>query len=351
MQDNIVAVRGRLESALQKAGRAPGSASLLAVSKKKPIEDVQAAYEAGQRAFGENYLQEALDKQQALSTLDIEWHFIGALQSNKTREIAEHFDWCHTVDRLKIARRLSEQRPSHLPPLNICLQVNISRQASKSGAAPEEVEALAAEIASLPGLAFRGLMAIPAPTMPILEGLDGVQKMSKSLGNYIGINDRPGEMFNKLVSMPDSLMWRYFELLSLKSMGEVRALMDGVERGANPRDVKMELARELVTRFHGEEAAANAHKSSGNQLAEGEVPEDLEDITLVLDMEEAPIAMVLNQAGLANNGAQARDMLKNQRVWIDGEKVTAATMLAVDGQPRVFQAGKKRYARITMTRG
>ena len=169
MQDNIVAVRGRLESALQKAGRAPGSASLLAVSKKKPIEDVQAAYEAGQRAFGENYLQEALDKQQALSTLDIEWHFIGALQSNKTREIAEHFDWCHTVDRLKIARRLSEQRPSHLPPLNICLQVNISRQASKSGAAPEEVEALAAEIASLPGLAFRGLMAIPAPTMSLNE--------------------------------------------------------------------------------------------------------------------------------------------------------------------------------------
>ncbi|MCX2525082.1 tyrosine--tRNA ligase [Larsenimonas rhizosphaerae] len=188
-------------------------------------------------------------------------------------------------------------------------------------------------------------------TMPILEGLDGVQKMSKSLGNYVGINDRPGEMFNKLVSMPDSLMWRYFELLSLKSMDEVRELMDGVERGANPRDVKMELARELVTRFHGEEAAANAHKSSGNQLAEGEIPDDIEDITLKLDMQEAPIAMILNQAGLASNGAQAKDMLKNQRVWIDGEKVSAGTMLAVDGQARVFQAGKKRYARITLVHG
>src|SRR5699024_2060384 len=112
-------------------------------------------------------------------------------------------------------------------------------------------------------------------TMPLLEGLDGVQKMSKSLGNYVGVDEAPGSMFNKLVSMPDSLMWRYFELLSLKSNEEVDALKQQVAEGANPRDVKMELARELIARYHGEEAAASAHRLAGNLLADGELPEDL----------------------------------------------------------------------------
>ncbi len=188
-------------------------------------------------------------------------------------------------------------------------------------------------------------------TMPLLEGLDGVQKMSKSLGNYVGITDRPGEMFNKIVSMPDALMWRYFELLSLKPMEEVRALMDDVERGANPRDIKMVLARELVARFHGEEAAAGAHRASGNQLKEGELPEDLPEVDVVIEgMSEAPIATVLNRAGLANNGAQAKDMLKSARVWVDGQKVEAGHMLAVD-QEYVIQAGKKRYARVRLKKG
>ncbi|MCM2973616.1 tyrosine--tRNA ligase [Larsenimonas suaedae] len=187
-------------------------------------------------------------------------------------------------------------------------------------------------------------------TMPLLEGLDGVQKMSKSLGNYVGITDRPGEMFNKIVSMPDSLMWRYFELLSLKPMDEVKALMAQVDEGANPRDIKIELARELVARFHDEEAAANAHRSSGNQLAEGELPEDLEEIKLTLeDMDVAPLAMVLNRAELAKNGAQAKDMLKQGRVWVDGEKADAATTLNVDGSGYVIQAGKKRYAKVFLS--
>ncbi|MEC8900669.1 MAG: YggS family pyridoxal phosphate-dependent enzyme, partial [Pseudomonadota bacterium] len=123
------------------------------------------AWQHGQREFGENYLQEALDKQAALEDLDgIVWHFIGPLQSNKTRAVAEQFAWVHSVDRLKIAKRLSEQRPVALPPLNVCLQVNISREATKSGVLPEGTLALAQEIAALPGLALRGLMAIPAPT-------------------------------------------------------------------------------------------------------------------------------------------------------------------------------------------
>ena len=187
-------------------------------------------------------------------------------------------------------------------------------------------------------------------TMPILEGLDGVQKMSKSLGNYIGINDRPGEMFNKIVSMPDSLMWRYFELLSLLPLDEVKALMASIDDGANPRDIKMELARELVARFHDEEAAVTAHLSSGNQLADGELPADMPDVTVSLEgAEVAPIAAVINRAGLANNSAQAKDMLKNGRVKVDGEVVEPSYMAPFD-TAIVIQAGKKRYARVTVKR-
>ncbi|MGY6566704.1 MAG: tyrosine--tRNA ligase [Halomonadaceae bacterium] len=185
-------------------------------------------------------------------------------------------------------------------------------------------------------------------TMPLLEGLDGVQKMSKSLGNYVGVDEAPGSMFNKLVSMPDSLMWRYFELLSLKSNEEIEALKRDVEAGANPRDIKMILARELIGRYHGEEAAANAHKSAGNRLAEGELPEDLPEVEVDFEgSAQVPIAAVLNRAGLANNSAQAKDMLGNGRVKVDGEVVTKDAMLDI-GKSYVIQAGKKRYARVTL---
>ncbi|MFD2192007.1 tyrosine--tRNA ligase [Pistricoccus aurantiacus] len=182
-------------------------------------------------------------------------------------------------------------------------------------------------------------------TMPLLEGLDGVQKMSKSLGNYVGLDEPPGTMFQKLVSMPDSLIWRYFELLSLKSNEEIAALRQRVEEGANPRDIKMELARELITRYHGAEAAANAHRSSGNRLAEGELPEDLPEIEVDFDGAQAPIGAVLNRSGLANNSAQAKDMLSNGRVKVDGEVIARDHMLA-SGESYVIQAGKKRYARV-----
>lgn len=161
---NWQAVSAAIAAAADAAGRDPASVRLLAVSKTFPASAVREAYAAGQRAFGENYVQEALDKMAALSDLALEWHFIGPVQSNKTRAIAEHFDWVHGVDRLKIAERLSAQRPRHLPPLNICLQVNISGEDSKSGIAPERLGALASATASLPGLRLRGLMAIPAPT-------------------------------------------------------------------------------------------------------------------------------------------------------------------------------------------
>lgn len=156
------AVQTRISNAVEQAGRTPGSVRLLAVSKTKPVEMVSALAQAGQRAFGENYLQEALPKIAAHP--ELEWHFIGPIQSNKTKPIAEHFAWVHSVDRLKIAERLSRQRPPHMANLNILLEVNISDEASKSGFAPQELNAAAQQIAGLPNLSLRGLMAIPEAT-------------------------------------------------------------------------------------------------------------------------------------------------------------------------------------------
>ncbi|KAB0560522.1 YggS family pyridoxal phosphate-dependent enzyme, partial [Pseudomonas palleroniana] len=162
--DNIAQVSSRIRAAEQAAQRAEHSVKLLAVSKTKPVQALREAYAAGLRDFGENYLQEALGKQLELTDLPLIWHFIGPIQSNKTRAIAEHFDWVHSVDRLKIAQRLSEQRPADLPPLNICIQVNVSGEASKSGCTPADLPALANAISALPRLKLRGLMAIPEPT-------------------------------------------------------------------------------------------------------------------------------------------------------------------------------------------
>ncbi|MBB4818316.1 pyridoxal phosphate enzyme (YggS family) [Pseudomonas alcaligenes] len=162
--ENIAKVRARIREAAQASERDFSAIGLLAVSKTKPAAAIREAHACGVVDFGENYLQEALAKQQELADLPLTWHFIGPIQSNKTKPIAEHFHWVHSVDRLKIAERLSAQRPTHLPPLNICLQVNVSGEASKSGCAPEELPALAAAVAALPNLHLRGLMAIPEPT-------------------------------------------------------------------------------------------------------------------------------------------------------------------------------------------
>ncbi|MDR6914265.1 pyridoxal phosphate enzyme (YggS family) [Pseudomonas sp. 3296] len=162
--DNIAQVSSRIRAAALAAQRDEHSVQLLAVSKTKPAQALRQAYAAGLRDFGENYLQEALGKQLELADLPLIWHFIGPIQSNKTRAIAEHFTWVHSVDRLKIAQRLSEQRPADLPPLNICIQVNVSGEASKSGCTPADLPALAKAISELPRLNLRGLMAIPEPT-------------------------------------------------------------------------------------------------------------------------------------------------------------------------------------------
>lgn len=183
-------------------------------------------------------------------------------------------------------------------------------------------------------------------TMPLLEGLDGVKKMSKSLGNYVGIQEAPGVMYNKLVSLPDSLMWRYFELLSFRPIGEIEEFRRDVEHGANPRDIKIKLAEEIVARFHGEEAAATAHRSAGNRLKDGELPEDLPEVLLESDI-DLPISAVLNRAGLVRNAAAARDMLGAGSVKVDGEVADRDFIFAV-GKTHICQAGKKAFARITV---
>ncbi|MDM0026873.1 YggS family pyridoxal phosphate-dependent enzyme [Variovorax saccharolyticus] len=163
--DKLQQVRTRIVTACTAAGRDPASVRLLAVSKTFDAGAVRAAQAAGQRAFGENYVQEGVAKIEALADLraELEWHCIGPLQSNKTRVVAEHFDWVHSIDRLKIAERLAEQRPAGLPPLQVCLQVNVDGGANKSGVAPEDALALARAVAALPRLRLRGLMVIPEP--------------------------------------------------------------------------------------------------------------------------------------------------------------------------------------------
>jgi len=161
--ENLAKVRARICDAAHTAGRPADTVHLLAVSKTQPASALRAAYAAGQVDFGENYLQEALAKHAELRDLPLIWHFIGPIQSNKTKALAEHFAWVHSIERLKIAERLSQQRPSNLPPLQVCVQVNVSGEASKSGCALEEAAELCHAVARLPNLQLRGLMAIPAP--------------------------------------------------------------------------------------------------------------------------------------------------------------------------------------------
>lgn len=186
-------------------------------------------------------------------------------------------------------------------------------------------------------------------TMPILEGLDGVQKMSKSLGNYVGVNDAPGEMYTKLLSMPDELLWRYFELLSFRPLAEVEEFRKAVDAGANPQDYKKVLAEEIITRFHDEEAARSAHKSAGNRVALGEIPENVPEVEVSLDGQaEIPMAAVLRLAGLVKNGAAARDVLGRGAVYVDGQPFEGNRPF-VKGDACVIQAGKKKIARVLIT--
>lgn len=178
IRDKLQIIGTEIESAIQQYHRKKNSVQLLAVSKCHSIEAIQRAFQAGQIAFGESYVQELVEKAEALQELDIEWHFIGPLQSNKTKKIAAIANWVHTIDRFKIAQRLNDQRPENLPPLSVCIQVNISSEDSKSGVAVTDVEKLAQQIATLPRLHLRGLMTIPAPTVSFESQREAFAKIS-----------------------------------------------------------------------------------------------------------------------------------------------------------------------------
>ena len=178
---NLAQVRDKISAAATRCGRSPEEITLLAVSKTKPASAIAEAIDAGQRQFGENYVQEGVDKIrhfQELGVTGLEWHFIGPLQSNKSRLVAEHFDWCHTIDRLRIATRLNDQRPAELPPLNVLIQINISDENSKSGIQLAELDELAAAVAELPRLRLRGLMAIPAPESEYVRQFEVARQMA-----------------------------------------------------------------------------------------------------------------------------------------------------------------------------
>ena len=187
-----------------------------------------------------------------------------------------------------------------------------------------------------------------ALTMPILEGLDGVQKMSKSLGNYIGITDRPADMFGKIMSISDELMWRYFELLSFKSMSDIQRLQDQVAEGFNPRDVKVQLAEEIVERFHDREAAARAHEEFVARFRKGAMPEDMPEKSLTATGDGIPIANLLKEAGLVSSTSDAMRMIKQGAVKINGERVEDRRMVCVAGSSDIYQVGKRRFARVSI---
>lgn len=195
IQNRLERVRKRIEDAAERAGRDPGNIRLLAVSKAKPASDVAELATLGQRAFGENYLQEALEKIRSVPERDrLEWHFIGPLQSNKTRPVAEHFDWVQTVDRLKIARRLNDQRPEGLDPLQVCLQVNISGEPQKAGIMPDALKELAEGVAGFPRLRLRGLMCLPAPADDEAAAREPFHRMRELAGEL----DRAGHTLDTL---------------------------------------------------------------------------------------------------------------------------------------------------------
>jgi tyrosyl-tRNA synthetase len=186
-------------------------------------------------------------------------------------------------------------------------------------------------------------------TMPILEGLDGVQKMSKSLNNYIGISDKPGEMFGKLMSISDDLMWRYFELLSFRSMEEIEKWKREVDDGMNPRDVKFHLGLEIVERFHSKSAAEAAQQEFINRFRKGAMPDEIPEVTLTADNGELPIANLIKDAGLTQSTSDAMRMIRQGAVKIDGEKIEDPRLVIAAGTTHIYQVGKRRFSRVTVS--
>jgi tyrosyl-tRNA synthetase len=184
--------------------------------------------------------------------------------------------------------------------------------------------------------------------MPLLEGLDGVQKMSKSLNNYIGLTDSPTEMFGKIMSISDELMWRYYELLSFKPIEEIKGYKDKIDNGANPRDVKIDLAKELIARFHDDDAAQAAHQEFINRFQKGAMPDDIPELTITTESGEIAIANLLKEAGLVASTSEAMRMIKQGAAKIEGEKITDNKLIVIANTSAIYQVGKRKFAKVTV---
>jgi tyrosyl-tRNA synthetase len=311
---------------------------------RKPLTQEQVKENA--KSYQEQVFK-ILDPQKTRVVFNSEW--MGQKTAADLIQLAAQYTVTRMMERDDFAKRYANQQPIAIHEF---LYPLLQGYDSVELQADVELGGTDQKFNLLMGRTLQGRFGQPAQiclTVPILEGLDGVQKMSKSLGNYIGVSDSAGEMYQKILSMPDSLIARYFELLSFKAMTEVNQLLQEIAQGRNPQEIKKILAEEIITRFHDAQAAANAHKGAGNTLGYGDIPDDVPEIILTVEQgtQDLPISAVLNKAGLVKNAAGAKDVLTRGVVFADGQKVAFDYRLAV-GESKVIQAGKKAIAKITL---
>lgn len=311
---------------------------------RKPLTQEQVKENA--KSYQEQVFK-ILDPQKTRVVFNSEW--MGQKTAADLIQLAAQYTVTRMMERDDFAKRYANQQPIAIHEF---LYPLLQGYDSVELQADVELGGTDQKFNLLMGRTLQGRFGQPAQiclTVPILEGLDGVQKMSKSLGNYIGVSDSAGEMYQKILSMPDSLIARYFELLSFKAMTEVNQLLQEIAQGRNPQEIKKILAEEIITRFHDAQAAANAHKGAGNTLGYGDIPDDVPEIILTVEQgtQDLPISAVLNKAGLVKNAAGAKDVLTRGVVFADGQKVAFDYRFAV-GESKVIQAGKKAIAKITL---
>lgn len=309
---------------------------------RPPLDDEQVLSNA------ETYREQVfkvLDPDRTEVRFNAEW--FGAMSASDLIRLASRQTLARMLERDDFSRRYKEQRPIALHEF---LYPMVQGYDSVALEADVELGGTDQKFNLLMGRELQKANQQPAQivlTMPLLEGLDGVQKMSKSLGNYVGVDDPPNDMFGKLMSIPDTLMWRYFDLLSLRTSAEIGALRDRVDQGENPRDVKYELALEIVARFHGEQAAESAKQAFIARFREGALPDDVPELSLSVADGRA-IANVLVDAGLTSSTSDSHRMVKQGAVKLDGERISDGRQLLMAGSSVVLQVGKRRVARVTL---
>ena len=310
---------------------------------RPPLDDAQV------KANADTYREQVykvLDPERTVVRFNSEW--FGPMSASDLIRLASRQTLARMLERDDFSRRYRENRPIALHEFMYPLvqgydSVALEADVELGGTDQKFNLLMGRELQKADGLAPQVVL-----TLPLLEGLDGVQKMSKSLDNYVGVHDAPGEMFGKLMSIPDAIMWRYFDLLSLKGNEEIARLRRIVDDGGNPRDVKYELALELVERFHDAAAAERAKRAFVERFSRGALPEDLETVTLSVGEEGRPIANVLAEAGLTSGTSDAHRMVKAGAVRIDGERVSDGRSVMRAGAAVVMQVGKRRVARVVL---